>query len=132
MKERLEFDNPKTMDEVITKAHQCYQQTKQKGDGGKIWTDKDGVKFPPVSKGNKTIINKGKYKGQQTINVNINQPKFKFPNESKPIEQSNKSEVETLLEPEYSVWDVEDPTMLTTIHNIKELIKLHRSKKHQH
>jgi len=31
MRERIEFDNPKTMDEAIRKAQICYQQSKQKG-----------------------------------------------------------------------------------------------------
>ena len=43
MKEHLEFDNPKTMDEVIRKPHLCYQQNRQKRDGGKRWNGKKGV-----------------------------------------------------------------------------------------
>ena len=32
MKEKIEFVNPKTMDEVIWKARMCYQQSKVKGE----------------------------------------------------------------------------------------------------
>ncbi|MCY6488344.1 hypothetical protein, partial [Actinobacillus pleuropneumoniae] len=32
MRERIEFDNPKTMDEAIRKVGICYQQSKQKGE----------------------------------------------------------------------------------------------------
>jgi len=45
MKEPLEFDNPKTMDEVIRKARVCYQQNKQKVEAGKKWNDKKRSKF---------------------------------------------------------------------------------------
>ena len=37
MKERIEFVNPKTMDEAIRKARLCYQQAKNKVDQGKGW-----------------------------------------------------------------------------------------------
>eukprot|EP00253_Pinus_taeda_P007451 PITA_07451 len=51
MRERIEFDNPKTMDEAIQKARLCYQQNKSKGENsGKRWTDKRGSKMPMESK----------------------------------------------------------------------------------
>ena len=37
MKERIEFVNSRTMDEAIRKARMCYQQSKAKGEVGKIW-----------------------------------------------------------------------------------------------
>jgi len=40
MKERLEFDIPKTMDELTKKVIICYQQMKQKGDNSKKWMEK--------------------------------------------------------------------------------------------
>lgn len=42
MKEKLEFDNPKTMDEAVWKAQICYQQMKQKGEVNKSWPSKNG------------------------------------------------------------------------------------------
>lgn len=43
MKERIEFDGPKTMDEAILKAKICYQQMKQKGEGNKGWMQKKRI-----------------------------------------------------------------------------------------
>jgi len=45
MKECLEFDNPKTMDEVTKKASIFYQQNRPKGDGGKRLSYKKGTRF---------------------------------------------------------------------------------------
>jgi len=72
MKERLEFDNPKTMDELICKARICYQQNKQKEDMSKRWNDKRGSKFVPSDKGNKGPGNKGLYQSQTNPNFNKN------------------------------------------------------------
>jgi len=56
MRERIEFDNPKTMDEVIRKARICYQQSKQKGEvPGKRWTDKRNNKLAGNNKGNRGV-----------------------------------------------------------------------------
>eukprot|EP00253_Pinus_taeda_P029084 PITA_29084 len=53
MRERIEFDNPKSMDEVIRKARICYQQRKQKGETtGNKWNQKRGFKPMGNSKGN--------------------------------------------------------------------------------
>lgn len=52
MRERIEFDNPKTMDDAIRKARICYQQSKQKGEVlGKIWSDKRNRKLAGNNKG---------------------------------------------------------------------------------
>ena len=40
-KERIEFDNPKTMDEAVRKAILCYQHFKNIGEGLKYWQGKD-------------------------------------------------------------------------------------------
>lgn len=42
MKERIKFDNPKSMDEAIRQAKICYQQMKQKGESKKRWSNKKG------------------------------------------------------------------------------------------
>lgn len=44
MKERIDFDNPKKMDETIRKARICYQQMRQKGDGIKKYMGIKGQK----------------------------------------------------------------------------------------
>ena len=43
-KEKIEFDNPKKMDEAVRKARLCYQQLKGKTDQGKGWVSKNEFK----------------------------------------------------------------------------------------
>ena len=43
-KEKIEFDNPKTMDEAVRKARLCYHQFKGKGEHGKSWVNKGEFK----------------------------------------------------------------------------------------
>lgn len=64
MRERIEFDNPKTMDEAIRKGRICYQQGKQKGEPlGKKWLDKRSSKLAGGTKGNRGGGNRGFTKG---------------------------------------------------------------------
>jgi len=97
MKEWLEFDNPKVMDEVIRKACICYQQNKTKGDMSKRWADKKGNKLIPSHKGNKSTNNKGLDKGQ--CNWDVNKPKFKVLGETRKNEQTRRSEAELINRP---------------------------------
>eukprot|EP00253_Pinus_taeda_P004686 PITA_04686 len=54
MRERIEFDNPKTMDEAIRKARICYQQSKQRREIlGKKWVDKKSSKLARNTKDNR-------------------------------------------------------------------------------
>ena len=46
MKERIEFVNPKNIDEAIREAWMCYQQSKAKGETGRSWPHKKGHKGP--------------------------------------------------------------------------------------
>ena len=57
MKERIEFVNPRTMDEEIRKERMCYQQSKEKGEVGKIWQPRKGQK------------NSSKFKGARSNNL---------------------------------------------------------------
>ena len=43
-KEKIEFDNPNTMDEAVRKARLCYQQFKGKAEQGKSWLNKGEFK----------------------------------------------------------------------------------------
>jgi len=97
MKERLDFDNPKTMDEVIRKARIYYQQNKPKGDMSKRWADKKGNKFISSHKGNKNNSIKGLIKGQGK--QNMSKPIFKAPGEAKTSEQAGKNEAELVNRP---------------------------------
>ena len=56
-KDRIEFDNPKSLDEVLRKSRLCYEQYKLRGDLTKTWKDrkqeksnqrKKGFKPPPL------------------------------------------------------------------------------------
>lgn len=99
MKDRLEFDNLKTIDKVIRKACICYQQIKHKGDGGKKWTEKKGSNFSQGIKGNKYTNAKGPYKNKKNGNSNKTQQRSRFPNDFKPNEKTKKNEVEPTSRP---------------------------------
>ena len=47
----IEFDNPKTLDEVLRKAMLCFEQYKQQNDLSKTWKDKKQEKFSQRKKG---------------------------------------------------------------------------------
>lgn len=47
MKENLEFDYPRTIDDVVRKACICYQQMKQKSEGSKGEMGRRGRNLPP-------------------------------------------------------------------------------------
>eukprot|EP00253_Pinus_taeda_P008592 PITA_08592 len=54
IRERIEFDNPRTMDEEIRKARICYQQNKQKGDiPNKRWNERKGNRVAGNNKGSR-------------------------------------------------------------------------------
>lgn len=109
MKERLEFDNPKTMEEVIRKVQICYQQNKQKEYVGKRWIDKKGIKFTSSHKGSKDTVNKGLFRGESSWNMNRNQLRFKLPSESKVNEKSGITEVEVTNKPHVQCWGCRGP-----------------------
>jgi len=70
IRERIEFDNPRTMDEAICKARIYYQQNKQKGDASnKRWNERRGNRTLGNSKGSRSNGSKGVGKGQNNITV---------------------------------------------------------------
>eukprot|EP00253_Pinus_taeda_P002532 PITA_02532 len=84
MRERIEFDNPKSMDEVIRKARIYYQQSKQKGETtNRIWNEKRGFKTVGNSKGNHNNGSKGNGKGANSRFAPRTTSKFRTTNESK-------------------------------------------------
>lgn len=84
IRERIEFDNPKTMDEGIRKARICYQQSKQKGEIlGKRWVHKRSNKMARNTKGNRGSVNKEFSKGKNNINLQKNPFRLKPPIESR-------------------------------------------------
>eukprot|EP00253_Pinus_taeda_P006640 PITA_06640 len=87
MRERIEFDNPKSMDEAIRKARICFQQNKQKGESaGKHWVDKKNSRTAMGNKGARGNFSKGFAKGSSSRNQSRNQLRFKPPNDSKNSE----------------------------------------------
>eukprot|EP00253_Pinus_taeda_P022443 PITA_22443 len=87
--ERIEFDNPKSMDEVIHKARICYQKSKQKGEtASKKWNERKGFKSNGLNKGSHS--GKGFGKGPNNRNVTRTATKFKTSNEPKINEQHRK------------------------------------------
>jgi hypothetical protein len=43
-KDIIEFDNPKSLNEVFRKARMCYEQYKQRSEIPKAWKDKKQIK----------------------------------------------------------------------------------------
>lgn len=56
MKEKLEFENPKMIDEAVQKAQIYYHQMKHKREGTKNWTSKKGKKYFQPEKTWKILI----------------------------------------------------------------------------
>jgi len=83
MKEKLEFDNPKMMDEAVWKARICYQMMMQEGEGTKNWTNKKWKRNLSTNKGIKNASTG--YLGQKGSNgpVNRNQQKYRPKSEVK-------------------------------------------------
>jgi len=74
MKEKVEFDYPKTKDDAVRKACICYQQMKQKNEGFRRRTIKKGRNLIP-SKHPKFSNNKNLQKKSLHKFLASNQPK---------------------------------------------------------
>lgn len=76
IRERIEFENPRTMDEAIRKARICYQQNKQKGDApNKRWNERRGNRIVGNSKGGRSNGGKGDGKGLNNRTVARSAPR---------------------------------------------------------
>eukprot|EP00253_Pinus_taeda_P011517 PITA_11517 len=110
MRERIEFDNPKSMDEVIRKARICYQQSKQKGETTKRkWNEKRGFKTVGNSKGNRGNGSKGNGKGVNSRFASKTTSKFRTTNEPKGSEQHLRLDNEGTARPPVQCWGCEGP-----------------------
>eukprot|EP00253_Pinus_taeda_P017012 PITA_17012 len=99
MRERIEFDNPKSMDEAIRKARICYQKSKQKGEiVGRKWNEKKGFKSIVHNKGNRS--GKGNGKGPNSRSIPRTASKFKIANESRINEQHARLDSEGAARPQ--------------------------------
>ena len=71
-KDRIEFYEPRTLEEAIRKAKYCYEQSKGKPDYHKAWKDKKNEKFDQRKKGFKPsrCRNQQKQPSQAATNPN--------------------------------------------------------------
>eukprot|EP00253_Pinus_taeda_P008047 PITA_08047 len=100
MRERIEFDNPKSMDEVIRKARICYQQSKQKGEtANRKWNEKRGFKTVGNSKGNRSNGSKGNGRVANNRFASRTVSKFRTANEPKGSEQHRRLDNEGIARP---------------------------------
>eukprot|EP00253_Pinus_taeda_P015343 PITA_15343 len=100
MRERIEFDNPKSMDEVIRKARICYQQSKQKGEtANRKWNEKRGFKTVGNSKGNRSNGSKGNGRVANNRFASRTVSKFRTVNEPKGSEQHRRLDNEGIARP---------------------------------
>eukprot|EP00253_Pinus_taeda_P027708 PITA_27708 len=110
MRERIEFDNPKSMDEAIRKARICFQQNKQKGESaGKCWLDKKNSRITMGNKGTRGNFSKGFTKGSSGRNQSRNQLRFKPPNDSKNSESLGRIDNEGTARPPVQCWGCGGP-----------------------
>eukprot|EP00253_Pinus_taeda_P011096 PITA_11096 len=108
MRERIEFDNPKSMDEAIRKAKISYQQRKQKGEtASKKWNERKGFKSNGLNKGNRS--GKGNDKGPNNRNITRTASKFKTTNEPKINEQHARLDSEGTARPQVQCWGCGGP-----------------------
>ena len=69
-KERIEYDNPNMLVEVMRKANLCYDQNKNKRESVPIWKTKTRDNFNPRNKNNKFHKNIGNnYKGTKAVTI---------------------------------------------------------------
>eukprot|EP00253_Pinus_taeda_P002305 PITA_02305 len=110
MRERIEFDNPKSMDEVIRKARICYQQSKQKGEtSSRKWNEKKGFKAVGNNKGNHSNGNNGNGKRANSRFASITVSKFRTTNESKVSEHQPRLDSEGTARPPVQCWGCGGP-----------------------
>ena len=79
MKERIEFVNPKNMDEEIKKARMCYRKNKAKGEQGKSWQAKKEHKGSSGFKKNRTSNFKGDAKSLASKQFGKNHQRIRWP-----------------------------------------------------
>ena len=92
MKERIDFVNPKTMDEAIRKARLCYQQAKTKVDQGKGWQSKEENRNSVGFKRGKTSNFRSSARNLVNKQFGRNHQRIRWPGEDKTVEASNRPE----------------------------------------
>eukprot|EP00253_Pinus_taeda_P033189 PITA_33189 len=110
IRERIEFDNPRTMDEAIRKARIYYQQSKQKGDtSNKRWNEKRSSRMVGSGKGGCSNGNKGTGKGLNSRSVTRSAPRTRPGSENRVSEQPARPEGEGMTRPPVQCWGCGGP-----------------------
>eukprot|EP00253_Pinus_taeda_P025149 PITA_25149 len=110
IRERIEFDNPRTMDEAIRKARICYQKNKQKGDtSNKRWNEKKSSQMAGNSKGGRSNGSKGASKGFNSRSVARSASRARSASESRVSEQPVRPESEGMTKPPVQSWGCGGP-----------------------
>eukprot|EP00253_Pinus_taeda_P009134 PITA_09134 len=110
MRERIEFDNPKSMDEAIRKDRIFYQQSKQKGEAaGRKWNEKKNFKSIGSNRGNCSGRSKGNDKGLNSRIPSKYTSKLKIVNESRGGEQHARLNSEGTVRPPVQCWGCGGP-----------------------
>eukprot|EP00253_Pinus_taeda_P032718 PITA_32718 len=110
IRERNEFDNPRTMDEAIRKARIFYQQNKQKGDASnKRWNEKKSSRMAGNSKGGRSNGSKGAGKGLNSRSVARGASRARPASESRITEQPVRPESEGVTRPPVQCWGCGGP-----------------------
>eukprot|EP00253_Pinus_taeda_P028842 PITA_28842 len=110
MRERIEFDNPKSMDEVIRKARICYQQSRQKGEAvGKKWSDRKGFKPMGNNKGNRNSGGKRNSKSPHNRIPDRTTSKFRPNTDAKSNGQQIRLDSEGVTRPPVQCWGCGGP-----------------------
>ena len=104
MKERIEFVNPKTMDEAIRKARLCYQQAKSKVDQSKGWQTKKENRNGAGFKKGKTSNFRSSTRSLVNKQFGRNHQRIRWPGEDKTVEASNKLEQPHNQRPPLQCW----------------------------
>eukprot|EP00253_Pinus_taeda_P011015 PITA_11015 len=105
MRERIEFDNPRTMDEAIRKARIYYQQSKQKGDSSnRKWNEKKNNKAVGNNKGSRSGEIKGSSKGQNSRAAPRSAFRSKSIGEARMSEQPAKMDIEGITRHPVQCW----------------------------
>ena len=104
MKERIEFLNPKTMDEAIRKARLCYQQAKTKMDQGKGWQPRKENRNSAGAKRSKTSNFRSSARNSINNQFGRNHQRIRWPGEDKTVEASSKPEQTQSQRPPLQCW----------------------------
>jgi hypothetical protein len=127
-RDRIEFDNPKSLSEVFRKARMCYDQYKQREEFPKTWKDKKQDRMNQRKKGYQPTPYQNAAKGFPRKDYHSNYPNTQ--GSGKPVNLGMKKFGDSLHEP-LKCWECGEPHLRrncpclnsankTSIHNLQE------------